>query len=271
LLYTQLWGLKIYNERFYRSNFATQRFHPLCIQEGESDIWIGWNARGETVDHAELQNAAEKILSSLRKDILEYAKQYPYFLTALEPIPQNDKAPAIIFSMTAAAHAADVGPRASVAGALAEYLGKMLDDQFHFEEIVVENGGDFWLKIQSPLSIGVYAGLSSLSQNLAVVLHPENTPVGLACSSGTVGPSLSYGKADASLVIAKSAAAADAWATALGNRAKSKNDLEEALALLFDGAGKYFSHESLKPLGALLIMGDTMAARGNIILGPAQK
>jgi ApbE superfamily uncharacterized protein (UPF0280 family) len=259
----------MYNERFYRSRFDTQRFHSLQIHDGESDMWIGWNARREIINHDEVTFFAEKVLSSLRNDILEYAELHPGFFEALEPIPLDKTAPAIICSMIESAKASEVGPMASVAGVLAEYLGKFLDAQFHFDEIIVENGGDFWLKIEAPLSIGVYAGLSSLSENIAVVLNVDNSPMGLACSSGTVGPSLSYGKADAVVVIAKDAAAADAWATALGNRVKSQRDMEDALRWLFDDAGNAVQNESLKPLGALIIVGDAMAAKGNITLGPA--
>ncbi len=264
-------GNNIYNERFYRNSFDTRRFSPLNIRSGESDLWIGWNVREGNIDPAAVACEAEKLLFVLRNDIIWYDSGHPGFIKALEPIPHDDNAPAIIISMIQAAEAAGVGPMASVAGALAEFLGKTLDEQFHFDEIIVENGGDFWMKITSPLSIGVYAGLSSLSEKIAVVLDGNTAPVGLACSSGTIGPSLSYGKADSALVIAKDAAAADAWATALGNRVKSRHDLEEALKWLLEDAGKNTGSESLKPLGALIIAGDTMAAQGNITLGPGQK
>jgi ApbE superfamily uncharacterized protein (UPF0280 family) len=264
----------MYHERFYRNNFDTQRFQSITIHNEESDLWIGWNARNRNIDALAIQSQAEKLLASLRGEILLYNETHRGFIETLEPLPRDKDAPAVICSMIEAALAADVGPMAAVAGVLAEYLGRALDEQFHFDEIVVENGGDFWVKIQAPLSIGVYAGLSSLSEHIAVVLNAEDSPLGIACSSGTVGPSLSYGKADAALVIAKDAAAADAWATVLGNRVKSQRDMEDALRRLFDDAGNNIvgnaaQDESLKPLGALIIVGDMMAARGNITLGPA--
>jgi ApbE superfamily uncharacterized protein (UPF0280 family) len=264
----------MYNERFYRDNFDTQRFQSIRIQDGESDLWIGWNAKQQDINLDGVKSFAENVLSSLRKSILQYDETHPSFIETFEPVPFDENAPEIIRSMIKSAEAAGVGPMASVAGGLAENLGKALDGQFHFDEIVVENGGDFWLKINSPLSIGIYAGLSSLSEKIAVVIG--DSPLGLACSSGTVGHSFSYGKADAALVIAKDAAAADAWATALGNRVKSNRDLEEALRWLFEDAcnaivGKPISDESLKPIGALILLGDTMAARGNIVLGPVPK
>jgi ApbE superfamily uncharacterized protein (UPF0280 family) len=260
----------MYNERFYRSSFASARFQSINIRDAESDLWIGWNTIDGTIDPAVVESVAVNVLASLRNEIIQYDETYPGFIESLDPVPEDKDAPLIVNSMMRAAIAANVGPMAAVAGALAEYVGKALDDQFHFDEIVIENGGDFWVKIASPLSIGVYAGLSSLSGNIAVVLNAEDSPMGIACSSGTVGPSLSYGKSDAALVIAKDAAAADSWATALGNRVKSQRDLEEALRWLFDDAGNNIADEALKPLGALIIVGDTIAARGKIRLGPAQ-
>ncbi len=261
----------MYQDRFYRNSFDTRRFHPVFIQAGESDIWVGWNSRGKNIDNDAVRGEGEKILTALRNTITEYDREHSGFIDILEPIIEDRNAPDIIRSMIRSTRAAGVGPMASVAGVLAEYLGRALDEQFHFDEIVVENGGDYWIKILSPLSIGVYAGLSSLSGTIGVVLNSENSPLGLACSSGTVGPSLSYGKADAALVTAGDAAAADAWATALGNRVKGKNDLEEALGWLIKDAGEKTPEECLKPLGALIILGDTIAAQGKITLGPVQK
>ncbi len=261
----------MYQERFYRNHFDIERFHPLSIHDGESDIWIGWNARERIIDPLAAASFAESILADLRRGVIEYKRGHPGFIESLEPIADDQNAPPLIRSMIRAASAAGVGPMASVAGVIAEYLGKAMDERFHFDEIIVENGGDFWIKIESPLSVGIYAGLSSLSGKTALVLNEHDSPLGLACSSGTVGPSLSYGKADAALVIAKDAAAADAWATALGNRVKSKGDVTHSLSWLLEDAGKALFDESLKPMGAVIVLGDIIAAQGNITLGPAGK
>jgi hypothetical protein len=54
-------------------------------------------------------------------------------------------------------------------------------------------------------------------------------PMGVCTSSGTVGHSLSFGKADAVCVLSKSATMADAAATAIGNLVKNKSDIKWAL------------------------------------------
>lgn len=170
--------------------------------------------------------------------------------------------------MLRAADTAGVGPMAAVAGAIAQGLGQALCERFEFNELIVENGGDIWMRIQAPLDISVYAGLSSLSQRFSLIIEGEKDKpysCGVACSSGTVGPSLSFGKADAAVVICPDAAGADAWATALGNRIHSPTDLEEAVSGIVNASVR---DNSMKALGALVVLADRLAAIGKVKLGP---
>lgn len=52
----------------------------------------------------------------------------------------------------------------------------------------------------------------------------------MCTSSGTLGHSKSFGRADAATVLADSCALADAAATALGNRIQAPRDIEPAIA-----------------------------------------
>ena len=80
---------------------------------------------------------------------------------------------------------------------------------------------------------------------------------GVCTSSGTVGHSLSLGRADAAMVLARDCALADAAATRLGNLAAGPDELEAALAEVcaIDGV-----------VGALLITGDRIGIKGNITI-----
>ena len=120
-----------------------------------------------------------------------------------------------------------VGPMAAVAGAMAELIGKKLLD--YSPEVIVENGGDIFMKISRRRRIGIFAGNSPFTDKLALELEPEETPLGICTSSGTVGPSLSLGTTDATIVASTSAALADAAATAVGNLVKTADDLQGAL------------------------------------------
>jgi ApbE superfamily uncharacterized protein (UPF0280 family) len=129
--------------------------------------------------------------------------------------------------MLAAGRTAGVGPMAAVAGAVAAHAGEALLRDC--PEVIVENGGDIYLKVSRPVTVGIFAGESPLSERIGIVLAPADTPVSVCTSSGTVGPSLSFGRADAVTVIASSAPLADAAATALGNVVRRKRDVRAAL------------------------------------------
>ena len=110
--------------------------------------------------------------------------------------------------MIFAAQAAGVGPMAAVAGALAEQVGQRLLKST--SEVIIENGGDIFIGARQILTVGVYAGGSPLSLKLGLRIDPAKGIRGICTSSGTVGHSLSFGKADAVCVLSDSCALADA-------------------------------------------------------------
>lgn len=241
------------------------------VSVGESDLWIGFDpdAAGRA---AEITDAALGVLRTVRAEIEARCGADPAFLASLEPLPEDPGAPPVVGAMLRAARAAGVGPMAAVAGAVAEAVGRTLRARFGLREVVVENGGDLWLAVAEPLTVAVYAGLSSLSGAFGVVVHPELCPCGLATSSGTVGPSLSFGKADAALALASDAALADAWATALGNRVRSRTDAEGAVReALSPASGLGTEPAADRPLGVLVVVADVLAAAGAVRLAPLPK
>jgi len=129
--------------------------------------------------------------------------------------------------MSNAATIAGVGPMAAVAGAIAEAVGK--DLLAYSPEIIVENGGDIFIKSLKKRYIGIYAGSSPFTGKIALEIEAENSPLGICTSSGTVGPSLSLGAADAVITLAPSAALADAAATAIGNRIMAVTDIDKEI------------------------------------------
>jgi hypothetical protein len=146
---------------------------------------------------------------------------------SLLPLPKDDLAPPIVRDMLAKSKICGVGPMAGVAGAVSEFVGYDLLN--HTKNIIIENGGDIFIKTERKLIASVYAGESALSYKVNFIVKPEETPMGICTSSATVGPSLSFGKADAVCVISKSATLADAAASAIGNKVKNKNDIKPAL------------------------------------------
>jgi len=216
---------------------------------GTSDLYI----RADR----DLSREALDTLRRVRGHIEGHVAARPAFATALEPLEAPAGVPAVVEAMYAAGRRADVGPLAAVAGAVAGEVGRAL--RCWTREVLVENGGDVYADVAEESVIGLFAGPSPLSGRVGLRLAPEDTPVGICTSSGTVGPSLSFGRADAATVVARDPALADAVATALGNRIRGAADLEPAVAWAMAVPGV---------LGAVAILGDRLAAMGAVELVP---
>ncbi len=131
--------------------------------------------------------------------------------------------------MAGAAGKAGIGPMATVAGLFAREVAEEIIRNFSVDEMVIENGGDIFALLKSELTLSVFAGDSPLSQRIGLVVPAAVNKVGICTSAGTVGPSLSFGKADAVVVVCRDILLADAFATAYGNKVKSPNDVEKVI------------------------------------------
>ncbi|MGD9332790.1 MAG: UPF0280 family protein [Desulfobacterales bacterium] len=189
-----------------------------------------------TVQETDLKIQAESDLAVLcREEVLKqrgyienYIHRHPQFRTTLNPWEQTGPAPGIIRKMIAAGWAAGVGPMAAVAGAVAETVGRALGE--HSREFIVENGGDIYLAMKGKATIGLYAGRSPLSMRVALQLEPGQQPLAVCTSSGTVGHSLSRGRADAVWIVARDGALADAAATAAANHVFGQDAIPQTIA-----------------------------------------
>lgn len=208
-----------YEPRTYRRWTKPQDLVSFRVSVFETDLFISCDR--------DLSGEAERRIISLRQDIEAYIAGHPDFKDALTPVAVEIEAPDIIREMAGAAETAGVGPMASVAGAIAEGVGKGLLEVS--PQVIVENGGDIFISSRIPRVVGIYAGDSKFSRRLGLKIEADETPCGICTSSGTVGHSLSFGKADAVVVLSRSTPLADAAATSLCNRVKSKADVEKAI------------------------------------------
>lgn len=166
-------------------------------------------------DHRHVEAAKSGMLAA-RQEVERQIALDPYFAATLEPYtPKNPaKIPA---SMARAAAEAGVGPMAAVAGAIAwAGVEAMVEAGAVFG--LIDNGGDIALVSDREVKIGVYAGWSPLSGRIALLVPPGEEILGICTSSATVGPSISFGTADAVTVISPDVTTADAWATAICNQ-----------------------------------------------------
>ena len=163
-----------------------------------------------------------------RFDIEGYINKDRRFLTSLKPLAVELDAPSIVKEMEKCARLANVGPMAGVAGAIAEFLGRDLLKK-GYKDVIIENGGDIFLKTTKIRKIGIYAGRYKAWNKLSLKIKPSDTPLGICASSGTIGHSLSFGCADSVIILSKNTCLADAVATATGNLVNSKQDLQKAV------------------------------------------
>jgi ApbE superfamily uncharacterized protein (UPF0280 family) len=160
--------------------------------------------------------AARQGIISARQELEHYVATDPFFLLTLEPYPVRSGI-VTVDRMAEAGVRAGVGPMAAVAGAIA-WAGVEAMQEAGSAFGVVDNGGDIALVTDRELTVGIHAGGSLLSDRLGFVIRPSAELLGICTSSATVGPSLSFGTADAVTVSAKNPALADAYATAICNR-----------------------------------------------------
>lgn len=234
----------MYQPRDYRKSFTDRlKWYNVCVEE--TDLMIGTDE-----DCSEL---ILKTVRTLRKEIYAAIRDNSEFLTSLVPVEY--KGEGVVKAMVEAAKLAKVGPFAAVAGAINDMLAEKLTGVS--KQIFIENGGDIYIKSDRDRLIGIYAGNSVLSGKFAIEIQKDLFPVGVCTSSATVGHSFSMGKADAAVVISKTCAVADAFATAFCNRIKKTEDIAPALEWVngFD-----------EVIGAVAIMNDKIGAIGNIKL-----
>ncbi len=240
-----------YDIRSYRNINHKGDLSSFQITVKETDLFV-------LVDSGSFKtNLAQIVESTLwhhRQELEGFIAGEKDFKTSLVPYLISSKAPAIALLMTRAANAAGVGPMASVAGAFAEVVGRELMP--HVDEVIVENGGDLFLKVNKKRKVSVFCGNHSpFNGRLALEIKPGDTPMGICTSSGVIGPSFSLGSADAVVVVSPSVPLADAAATALANQVKEEEDVERTVE-------KARKIPGVK--GVLIIKGDKMGVWGKI-------
>lgn len=239
-----------YTNRTYREHFARERWEHFVTRYKETDLWVG-------VDRAsykpEMPEFCINLISGLRTDMEHYLKKDPGYATALTPHDPLCDAPAIFREMSAAARQTGIGPMSAVAGAVARYTALALQQKFGVKEVVIENGGDIYADIREDIDISVFAGASPLSEKIGLHINAGHAPLGICTSSGTVGPSLSFGKADAMMIICKDVLLADSYATAFANFVRKADDINPVLEKI--GRVKEI-------IGAMLVKDDKMGVTG---------
>ena len=240
-----------YQHRIYQQQFNTERFKPFQVVFKETELWVGIDPLSFK---KEMEGLAVKKVHELRSKLDAYLSADTGFGKSLKPCKPSENAPSEAFELWQASQKAGVGPMAAVAGLFAQKVGEEISKNFSVNEMVIENGGDLYLMVKEDLVLSVFAGKSPLSEKVGIKIPGSQTPIGVCTSAGTVGPSLSFGKADAVVVACKNTLEADAFATALANQVKSSGDIPAMLKS---------SEEYRDILSVLGICEDKIGIRGN--------
>lgn len=238
----------MYEERTYRARHQGAGAVHFNVVVEETDLWIAadWD----------LADRVCVWVREYRQQITDADTLLPGFIRSLEPLPGSSETP-LIARMLKAGALAGVGPMAAVAGGISQAVGEKLRAAGLSRNLCVENGGDIYMDSDADRVIQIYAGNSSLSDKVGLRIRSDQFPLGICTSAGTVGHSLSFGKADAAVVLASDAALADAVATAAGNRLKAPEDMAATLDFIRSVPGI---------LGCVLVIGDHLGAWGDIEL-----
>ncbi|MCP4630685.1 MAG: UPF0280 family protein [bacterium] len=239
----------MYQERTYRNLIDTGDLATFRVVVQETDLQV----------HADRKLVAEtrELVLEQRGYVEAYIKVFPDFMTTLNPWRQAGPTAKIVSDMIEAGAKAGVGPMAAIAGAVSENVGRGL--LTYSDQIIVENGGDVYIKTDRPVTVGIFAGSSPLSMQVGIQLSCVNKPTAVCTSSGTLGHSLSFGKADAVSVVADSCALADAAATSIGNLIQSEADIKTAIA-----TGQRIAEIT----GIVIIAGQKIGAWGDLEIVP---
>lgn len=241
---------RAYEPRRYRTRVDEGSLTRFEIRVRETDLLI--------LAESDLTEVAERLVRAVRRDIEVFIDAWPVVRDTFVPVEVPESAPHIVRRMAEAGAVAGVGPMAAVAGAIAEDVGRGL--MAFSSTVIVENGGDVFLAGRRQLEVGLFAGASPLSGKVSFVVRAEELPLAVCTSAGTIGHSVSLGRADAAVVFSPDAAIADATATALGNRVREASDIEPALD---------WALSRPRVTGAVAVVGDRIGIRGAVRLASA--
>lgn len=240
-----------YEQRHYRRSADPSGLTCFEVRIRESDLFI--------CAERDLTDLAEDLLARVRWDIETYIAAHPRFAESYAPVQVEADAPAVVQQMARAAWRSNVGPMAAVAGAVAQYVAKGLAE--HSANVIVENGGDIYLVGDQERVVALWVDQPGVDL-IGLKIPAGMQPLAVCTSSAKVGPSVSFGSADAVTALSHDGALADAVVTALANTVHNAEDIPRAIeaAKLVPGI-----------FGVLATIERHVGAWGNIHLVPLER
>ncbi len=157
-----------YQPRTYRDYRDAGRFCTFRVTVETTDLYVKALRR--------LERETEELVRECRGQIEAAIARRPEFLSSLTPLEEDPRDSPAAMRMIRAAIKAGVGPMAAVAGAVAEFVGRAL--LALSPEIIIENGGDIFARVDTPFVCGLFAGASPFSNRVGLKIEPTGLPVG---------------------------------------------------------------------------------------------
>lgn len=239
-----------YNHRYYRAWHAGIDLERFELRIEESDLLILCDRVTTPI-----KETAQRTLRAARADIKQKIQSLPKFGRSLTPIQPEHSDVQIVRQMNDAGQAWSVGPMAAVAGVIAQAVAHAISPLSR--TVIVENGGDIYAVAPSTIRFALYAGEESPFKNALTFEVDASTGMAICTSSKKVGPSLSFGHADAVVAIHHQGGVADAAATALANRIRIPSDIDSVIEQIA-------AENSL--IGIIACMADTLGLWGDLTL-----
>ena len=192
-------------------------------------------------------------------DIEKVIARQPDFEKSLVPVKVMDHYPPVVKDMCRAGEIFNVGPMASIAGAVCDHLAGNIAEKCSF--LMIENGGDVYIKSSSPLKVGIFTKNSYFEDRITLLIEAGQTPCGMCSSSGSFGHSLSLGKSDLVTVLCRTAILADTAATAIANTINCEEDIDTAIT-------RFKEYSEIK--GLIAIKNKRIGLWGQLQLAPGQ-
>ncbi|MEG2213630.1 MAG: UPF0280 family protein, partial [Clostridiales bacterium] len=159
--------------RAYRLGFSGELVQQRLVI-GETDLAL---CLPEGCWNQEIKQQLSTYLVNLRRQLQKYIADDPEFAATHRPYRPALSAPSVVRALAQAGWAAKTGPMAAVAGYFAAAAGNFLS--VYAEELIVENGGDIYLRGKKPRIIGIYAGKTNpFSGRIGVKISPQQLPCG---------------------------------------------------------------------------------------------
>ncbi|MBF0203648.1 MAG: UPF0280 family protein, partial [Desulfamplus sp.] len=158
----------MFENRKYRSKSNRKGLTSFTVTVKETDLHIQ--------AESDLSEIAVRAIMEQRGFVEAYMDIDPRFRTSLTPLQLViPGAPQIVRQMIDAGQKTGVGPMAAIAGAIAEQTGRALLK--YSSEVIVENGGDIFFKINSDMVFSIFAGTSPLSMKVGARITPLNMEI----------------------------------------------------------------------------------------------